>query len=952
MSSELTGGLCRLLEAHTGGVTDAELVERFALAGDEAAFAALVGRHGGMVLGLCRRLIPDAHDAEDAFQATFLVLARKAGSLRARDVVGCWLYGVARRVAGKARTLAARRRGREQPLEDVPDPASPVPVTDPGLAAVIDEEVGRLPPRYREPVVLCCLGGESHEQAARQLGCPVGTVKSRLSRGRELLRRRLTRRGLAPAVAGLAVFLESTARAAVPVPLAVAVVRMAVLVEPNAPAAALAERVVREMTRIRLTSVVLLLLVASGLGLGLATLGAWTAPAPVVDGKLRGTAADDPLPPGAIARLGSSRLRHTWYVNGVSFSADSKLLASSGTEYHSYHTVRIWEMPSGREVRTIRPRATGAVEGLVLSLDGKLVAWTNRGADGVTVADVDTGRELERLHRTGKKGTAPSFAFSPDGKSLATAGNDSTVRLWDLSTGQETLRAEVKSVDRCFFSPDGRVLAVLGGGFAGLRLIDVGPGRKTTGKLLPFPAVRPAPHAVAFSPDGELLAGADDNLVRLWNVSNGKEVRRLAWEGRKAYAVGFARDGRTLAAAAADGTVSVWAVATGRQQREFTLPFKLPELPPALAQRGGRQMPPGNLLAFAPNLRWLAATPGGKAIRLADMLAGKEVAPFAEQPEVNSLTCAYSPDSKLLATPGSDNRLLLWQARTGRLLRTVAQTPGKVFWLTFTPDGKGILTICYERPTALPTLTEWDVATGKQQRQAGVKMWPGAVALSPDGRLLAWGEPNDVRYRSDLKSKAETVLIDRATGKEVRRLDDQKVYAPQDLTFSPDSATLASVAPDGTIRLWEAATGKLLRRMQTGGHEGLYYRLRFLPDGRTLLSLSMNYDRGGHIQSRLIEWDVATGQRRSERAGPADVYWCLALSPDGKFLAWGGKPWAGSPDDRVELWDIAAGRVRRLFRGLPSGPNMLRFSPDGKTLASGSNDDTILIWDVAGGKNR
>ena len=214
------------------GLSDAELLERFtaqstaaddAAVAAEAAFSALVARHGPMVLGVCRRALADPNDVEDAFQATFLVLVRRSRSVRVGDSLGRWLYGVARRVAAKARARSERSRGRTAPM--AVEPVAPEPSADRiELLAALDEEVSRLPEKYRAPVVLCHLEGLTHAEAAARLRWPVGTVSGRLSRARDLLKDRLVRRGVAPAVAMLT---GEGARAAVPESLATATVQAA-----------------------------------------------------------------------------------------------------------------------------------------------------------------------------------------------------------------------------------------------------------------------------------------------------------------------------------------------------------------------------------------------------------------------------------------------------------------------------------------------------------------------------------------------------------------------------------------------------------------------------------------------------------------------------------------------------------------------------------------------------
>jgi RNA polymerase sigma factor (sigma-70 family) len=270
--------------ARTDNMPDRELVERFAVQRDEDTFAALVRRHGPMVLRVCQRVLHDVHAAEDVFQAVFLVFSRKATSLRRADSVGCWLHGVAYRLALKARAQLARQRtheGRVAIEKHVADPLAELTVRE--AQAIVDEELARLPEKYRAPLVLCCLEGRTRDEAARQLGWSAKLVKSRLEQGRERLRYRLLRRGLTlPAALVATLLTEQTAPAAIPAVLLRSVVQTATAGGANsvsASVALLAESALRGAGTVKAKVVVGLLLLMGMLAAGV---GAF-APPPVAD---------------------------------------------------------------------------------------------------------------------------------------------------------------------------------------------------------------------------------------------------------------------------------------------------------------------------------------------------------------------------------------------------------------------------------------------------------------------------------------------------------------------------------------------------------------------------------------------------------------------------------------------------------------------------------------------
>jgi RNA polymerase sigma factor (sigma-70 family) len=361
----------------TGELTDALLLERFARTRDEASFELLLWRHGPMVLATCARLLARSEDVEDAFQATFLTLARRADTIHKRESVGSWLYKVAYRVALEARAAEVRRVERAKQSARLPfaesgsDPACSAACGE--LWRVVDEEVSRLPEKYRAPVVLCYLEGKTHEEAARELGWPKGTVSTRLTRARTLLQPRLARRGFALATGGLVARWGGTAAtAAVPADLIRSTMRATFGIPVggtiSAKVAMLVEVAAKTMSTTK-RAVVAFLFVASVLaasGGGLAY-RAWAecraeiirplalpppangsdGPQAKKEGPFRLTDRHgDLLPFGASARLGTVRLRHGDTVSSVAYAPDGKTIATGGGD----EIVRLWEAATGKPI--------------------------------------------------------------------------------------------------------------------------------------------------------------------------------------------------------------------------------------------------------------------------------------------------------------------------------------------------------------------------------------------------------------------------------------------------------------------------------------------------------------------------------------------------------------------------------------------------------------------------
>jgi RNA polymerase sigma factor (sigma-70 family) len=532
-----------------GDLPDHELMRRFVACGDEQAFAGLLRRHGPLVLRVCRHVLRHDQDAEDAFQATFLILARKAGSVCKRPSVGSWLHGVAYRVARKARDQGRRRHFHEGRVAGRPPGDALADVSVREAQAMLDEELARLPEKYRAPFVLCCLEGQARDEAARRLGWSLNRLKSRLEQARALLRDRLARRGLALSLPLVTVVLaRQAAEGGVPGRLIGPTAAAARLLAAGAalpaglvpaPVAGLVKHGLRDMLLKKLcaaAAVFLTLVIAAGAGLAARPVppdepaaepkGAEAAK----NGAARPPAAE-PLPAGAVARLGSPWFRVGGPVMSLTFAADGKTVLAANLSL----VINRWDVNSGKALTEFKGHTSNVVA-VALSPDGSLLA-SGASDNTVRVWRVKTGEQV--WSGAGHKLQVTTVAFSPDGKTLATSG-DQTVRLWDVAKGEQLRQLPVEGQwgMSVAFSPDGKTLAVAGDG--GLDLWDVAAARK-----LPRPDGKGAPqdskapqygyHSVTFSPDGKALAaGARGQTVEVWDVATGKSRWRKALGGRAA----------------------------------------------------------------------------------------------------------------------------------------------------------------------------------------------------------------------------------------------------------------------------------------------------------------------------------------------------------------------------------------------------------------------------------
>jgi RNA polymerase sigma factor (sigma-70 family) len=910
-------------------LTDGELLSLFVTRQDEGAFAALLERQGPMVLGVCRRVLHCHQDAEDAFQAVFLVLIRQAASIGKRESVAGWLYRVAYRVAMKAKISAARRGARENRAGPTANPETP-PDTEVlwrELGPILDEELNQLPEKYRAPLVLCYFEGKTYTQAARELGWTRGTLSGRMAQARDLLRNRLSRRGitltagllgglLSPGVTSAAVpplLMNATYRALVQ--LAAGTVR-ASLISPQV--SALAESVIRAMVfgKVKIACVLAAALIL------LAITGSWVLrpglvaqPAmptqhqpgqPPARGQARAPKKKqprtdlfrDPLPPQAVSRMGTVRWRHGLAMKTVAVASHGRRIASLGFD----HVVRFWEPATGKETCRFPAKPNHeAIGAIALSSDGKMLA---AAGTAIHLVDPATGKELRTCGPV--RNPVLSVTFSPDGNTLASVHRDRTLHFWNTASGAEADPGFRAQADVCSvaFSPTGKILAA-GQRSGALRLWDLAAGNR----VQEFAGHGGPVKALAFSSGGQMLASAGgDGTVRVGEVAGGRVLHRFAnVPDGVDLSLGFSADGKWLAFANGPpmkGTAAlrVWNLATGREQWPFA------EHPLQ-----------GYSAAFsADGTRLLCAGGDGYMIRFWDMARGEEQR-LGRWHQAQVMSVAFAPDGKMLATGSWDRTVRLWEAATGRELHRL-EHPRAVIAVAFSPRGRLLASAGDDRRVYL-----WNPATGQEVgRLDGRQQWMHALAFSPDGKTLVAGGSTIRRWQV-------------AAGKELPPLPEPygRVYS---VAFSPDSKTLASGHEDHQVRLWDMSTAKLVRTL--AGGQDIVPSIQFSPSGKHLAAA------GFDEVVRL--WDVRTGKEiRQFVRDPKDDNGirnrcCLAFSPDGKTLATGSWDW------RIRLYDLATGKERPRLAGRHQGSILsLAFSPDGKRLASASQDTTVLVWDIA-----
>jgi WD40 repeat protein/uncharacterized caspase-like protein len=534
------------------------------------------------------------------------------------------------------------------------------------------------------------------------------------------------------------------------------------------------------------------------------------------------------------------------------------------------------------------------VSSVAFSPDGKTLASASADQT-IKLWDVASGIELRSLY--GHAAVVWSVAFSPDGKTLASAGADRTIKLWDVVSGAElrTLNGHAEEVWSVAFSPDGKMLASASVDKT-IKLWDVVSGTE----LQALKGHTDAVWSVAFSPDGKMLAsGSMDKTIKLWEVASGTELRTLRGHADAIYSVVFNASGKMLISGSPDSTIRMWDVASGTELRVL------------------RGHTAGVFsVALSSDGQTLASGSWDHAIKLWDVGSGTERRTLTGHSDlIQSL--AFSPDGRTLASGSWDHTIKIWNVASGTEVRSLSEHAAWILSTAFSPDNKMLACASWDKTVKL-----WDLASGTQLPPLrGHSEAVRSVAFSPDGGTLASGSGDN------------TVKLWRvADWTELRTLRGHS-DGVESVAFSSDGRTLVSGSRDNTIKLWDVMSGTELRTFR--GHSDWVYSLALSRDGKTLAT--------GSKDKTVKLWDVASGAELRNLKGHSDSVNSIAFSPDGLTLA------SGSNDQTINLWDVASGRQVRMLKGHSDWIYSVAFSPDGKMLASGGRDNTVKLWDVASG---